>query len=115
MQTTVEETERLEIAGIKSIISIQNSVINTVNDVSFDSINDEHLVEKLTNKIVKKLDENTANYVHQNSSRRFNRSFSNFKKYSNSNKNVDATVRNCWNCNSPSHLIRQCPCRCCGA
>ena len=122
MNALVEETLRLEVAGIKSSMSTAskgqiNSVKelpDTLGEASGSNITKD-LVEAISDEVLKKLEASSINYVRgeaKGQNRNFHR---NNRRGRGGDNNISASTRKCRNCQSPSHIVRQCPVRFCAS
>lgn len=128
LKTIVTETTRLEVAGIKSALSVRPKV--SINTVRVEDATDTVCVKNLDNRfiqnigdlVVEKLKGESVNYTRdppiqgtssQYRSRAFEGSSQGYKqqKYLPSSKNP----LKCRNCGKTSHFVRNCPSRFCAS
>ena len=132
LKALVTETNRLEVAGIKSSRIDRNKMqVHLVNDVTPKDCNNpnEVLMDSFAKNIIQKMDEhvnfvrkdftrgdtsgNTRNFNYSGYRSNYNRGNSNRgNRRSNGFNNAQ---RRCRNCDSPNHLVRQCPSRFCAS
>ena len=130
LKTLVDEACRLELAGINSYLKSSgdfnvNVVEESSSDVTVD--NQRSSVEEVTENVLKKLaiTEESVKFVgapnpyagnsqvNRGTNDRGRRPFNSFQNNDSQGKQNSQRLLKCRNCQSPQHLVRQCPTRFC--